>query len=228
MARQEFTLQELSARVERALSRDYSGQENGRVREVPDARTIRYYTTLGLVDRPAAFSGRTALYGRRHLLQLVAIKRLQARGLSLAGVQEELLGLSDSALARIARLPPDFDEAGLAQAEELPAGGSDRRSGAFWRTPTALAAAASPNIDAQEPSLGSASAVPSASPKPPAASPPLSAGGPPLVGIPVSGEVTLLVAAARPVEPADLEAVLVSLSPLLKVLEERRLIRRER
>src|SRR6266540_3036389 len=107
-----FTLQDLSALVERALSRDYAGQENGQIREIPDPRTIRYYTTLGLVDRPIALSGRTALYGRRHLLQIVAIKRLQARGLSLAKVQEELLGLSDASLARIAHLPPGADEAG--------------------------------------------------------------------------------------------------------------------
>ena len=75
---------------------------SGRVRDVPDLRTIRYYTTLGLLDRPAAMRGRTALYGARHLLQLVAIKRLQARGLSLAAVQERVVGLSDAALRRLA------------------------------------------------------------------------------------------------------------------------------
>ena len=73
-----WTIDELGAVVALALSVDYAGQANGRVREVPDRRTIRYYTTLGLIDRPARMRGRTALYGRRHLLQLVAIKRLQA------------------------------------------------------------------------------------------------------------------------------------------------------
>ena len=80
----------------------YEGVPSGRVRDVPDLRTIRYYTTLGLLDRPAAMRGRTALYGPRHLLQLVAIKRLQARGLSLAAVQERVVGLSDAALRRLA------------------------------------------------------------------------------------------------------------------------------
>ena len=47
-------------------------------------------------------AGRTALYGQRHLLQLVAIKRLQARGLSLAAVQERVVGLSNAALRRLA------------------------------------------------------------------------------------------------------------------------------
>src|SRR5205823_13215113 len=52
------------------LAADYAGVNNGRVRDVPDRRTVRFYTTLGLIDRPAALRGRTALYGRRHLLQL--------------------------------------------------------------------------------------------------------------------------------------------------------------
>src|SRR4051794_26899981 len=94
--RELWTIDELGSRVALALSVDYDGQASGRVREVPDRRTIRYYTTLGLIDRPAEWRGRTALYGRRHLLQLVAIKRLQARGLALAELQQQLLGLTDT------------------------------------------------------------------------------------------------------------------------------------
>src|SRR4051794_2499920 len=100
-----WTLDELCARVAVALAVDYAGQGSGRVREVPDRRTIRYYTTLGLVDRPATVRGRTALYSTRHLLQLAAIKRLQARGLSLAEVQARLLGLTDPALRQLAQVP---------------------------------------------------------------------------------------------------------------------------
>ncbi len=97
-----WTIEELGERVAGALSAGYGGVPSGRVRDVPDLRTIRYYTTLGLLDRPAEMRGRTALYGQRHLLQLVAIKRLQARGLSLAAVQERVVGLSNAALRRLA------------------------------------------------------------------------------------------------------------------------------
>ena len=86
----------------------YNGQPSGRVREVPDARTIRYYTTLGILDRPLEMRGRTAYYGRRHLLQLVAIKRLQAQGMSLTEIQQRLTGASDKALRRWAALPEEF------------------------------------------------------------------------------------------------------------------------
>ena len=75
-----WTINELGTQAALALSVDYAGSPNGRVREIPDRRTIRYYTTLGIVDRPLEMQGRSAFYGQRHLLQLVAIKRLQAQG----------------------------------------------------------------------------------------------------------------------------------------------------
>jgi hypothetical protein len=75
--------------------------KNGQVRAVPDDRTIRYYGTIGLLDRPLAMRGRTALYGRRHLAQVVAIKRLQTIGRSLAEIQALWPTLDDVSLARM-------------------------------------------------------------------------------------------------------------------------------
>ncbi len=75
--------------------------KNGQVRAVPDLRTVRYYGTIGLIDRPAAMRGRTALYGRRHLAQVVAIKRLQSMGRSLAEIQALWPTLDDSTLSRM-------------------------------------------------------------------------------------------------------------------------------
>ncbi len=96
-----WTIGELALAVQQALATtSYPGQKSARVREVPDRRTIRYYTTIGLLDKPAEMRGRTAYYGRRHLLQLVAIKRLQALGKSLVEIQAELTGASDSALLK--------------------------------------------------------------------------------------------------------------------------------
>jgi DNA-binding transcriptional MerR regulator len=100
-----WTLDELTAQVALALGLDGPRQASGRVRDVPDRRTIRYYGTLGLVDPPVSFRGRTALYGQRHLSQLVAIKRLQARGLTLTEVQQRMLGLTDAKLRELAALP---------------------------------------------------------------------------------------------------------------------------
>ena len=78
---------------------------NGRVRDVPNERLIRWYATVGLVDPPLSRRGRVARYGRRHLLQLVAVKRRQAEGRSLAEIQAELAGATDEALAAVACVP---------------------------------------------------------------------------------------------------------------------------
>ena len=101
-----WTLDELVDRVEDALSAEYSGAPNGRVRGIPDRRAVRWYSTIGLVDRPSGTRGRTALYGPRHLMQLVAIKRRQAEGHLLADIQVELSGADDETLAAVARVPP--------------------------------------------------------------------------------------------------------------------------
>ncbi|HEX3588659.1 MAG TPA: MerR family transcriptional regulator [Pseudonocardiaceae bacterium] len=122
-----WTIDELSAGVADALAAGYPGQSNGRVRDVPDRRTIRWYTTIGLLDRPAAMRGRTALYGRRHLLQLVAIKRLQADGRTLAAVQQELVGATDETLEDVAGLPADVK----APSATAPGPARDR----FWAAP---------------------------------------------------------------------------------------------
>jgi DNA-binding transcriptional MerR regulator len=104
MSGMEWTLEELVQRVADALGASGVRAPNGRVTEVPDARMIRWYASTGLVDRPHAMRGRVALYGRRHLLQLVAIKRRQGEGRSLAQIQAELAGATDDQLAAVAGL----------------------------------------------------------------------------------------------------------------------------
>ncbi|MEO1270634.1 MAG: helix-turn-helix domain-containing protein, partial [Myxococcota bacterium] len=129
-----WKLAELASHVAVALSAADVDQASGRVRDVPNARTIRYYTTLGLVDRPVEFRGRTAYYSRRHLLQLVAIKRLQARGMTLETIQERLLGLTSAQLAQLAQLPevgssPQEVATESSRADAQP---PSRRHTAFW------------------------------------------------------------------------------------------------
>jgi DNA-binding transcriptional MerR regulator len=104
VADEEWTLRELVGRVVAALSDAEVRAPNGRVTELPDARMIRWYATIGLVDRPSGSRGRTALYGPRHLLQLVAIKRRQATGRTLAEIQFELAGATDDQLRAVAAI----------------------------------------------------------------------------------------------------------------------------
>ncbi len=96
----QWTLPELVDQVAERIAA-LPAPKNGQVRAVPDDRTVRYYGTIGLLDRPAAMRGRTALYGARHLAQVVAIKRLQSTGKSLSEIQELWPTLDDATLARM-------------------------------------------------------------------------------------------------------------------------------
>ncbi|WP_327086030.1 helix-turn-helix domain-containing protein [Nonomuraea sp. NBC_01738] len=98
-----WTIGELAGRAADAL-RPHAQGANGRVREVPGERLIRWYTTIGLVDPPLTRRGRVARYGRRHLLQIVAVKRLQSRGHSIADIQARLTGATDAMLETAAAL----------------------------------------------------------------------------------------------------------------------------
>lgn len=103
-----WTIGELAEHAALALraSSDGAPGVNGRVRDVPGERLIRWYTTIGLVDPPLTRRGRIAQYGRRHLLQLVAVKRLQAAGHSIAQIQTALAGATDRMLETAAGLAP--------------------------------------------------------------------------------------------------------------------------
>jgi hypothetical protein len=105
--------------------------KNGQVRAVPDERTIRYYGTIGLLDRPAAMRGRTALYGRRHLAQVVAIKRMQSAGHSLADIQRMWATLDDVTLGRMSGVQVATGKPKAARKD-------------FWKSPSAEAAAPVP------------------------------------------------------------------------------------
>ena len=95
-----WTLPELVAEAARRIGA-LPAPKNGQIRAVPDERTIRYYAALGLLDRPALMKGRTALYSARHLAQVVAIKRKQSAGKSLAEIEALWPGMDDGSLARM-------------------------------------------------------------------------------------------------------------------------------
>lgn len=197
------TIAELADTVALALADGFAGVENGRVRDVPDQRAIRYYTTLGLLDRPAEMRGRVAYYGRRHLLQLVAIKRLQARGLSLAQVQEQLLGLSDSRLEQLAAVGTDLPRTrSVPRERRKPASEHSEREQRFWaaaarRSLGGLSGAADRETDAPET----------------------------LTLVPVGNGLSLGIAAGRAITPEDIAVLHAAAEPVRQVLLERRLVR---
>ncbi|GII24314.1 MerR family transcriptional regulator [Planosporangium mesophilum] len=199
-----WTIDELLDRVRTALAQaEYPGPPNGRVRDLPDRRAVRWYATTGLVDRPAGMRGRNALYGPRHLLQLVAVKRRQAEGESLARIQAELNGATDATLAAIARVPDRLLASGDAGVEV----GLPRTR--FWAAPPAVA----------PPAVASPAGVLEPAPVPAVTDDGAVAT---LAGVPLPGGAVLLLP-AHP-DPDDLAAIRAAARPLLDLLADRGLL----
>jgi hypothetical protein len=224
----EWTIDELVRRVGAVLAAaDYPGAPNGRVRDVPDRRAIRWYTTIGLLDRPGGGPGRTARYGPRHLLQLVAIKRRQAQGHSLADIQAELVGATDARLRELSAIPEH-----LAGPADAPAGPADGPAGGgAAQGPAGGAAAQGPPGEAaaqRPPATGRSrfwsQPVPATQPAPVAPAAASASrddtarpdGVRLLAGVPLGGGATLLLPAAP--AAADLPAIRAAARPLLDLL----------
>lgn len=88
----ELTVDELAEAAAGLLNKLEVRPADGRVAPAPDARGIRYYQTIGIVDHPLRYEGRRAIYGFRHLLQLLAAKQLQQEGQALKLIQQSLSG----------------------------------------------------------------------------------------------------------------------------------------
>lgn len=198
-----WTIGELAEHAADAL-RAHGQSLNGRVREVPGERLIRWYTTIGLVDPPLSRRGRIARYGRRHLLQLVAVKRLQAGGMSIADIQATLAGATDTMLEEAAGSVPARP---TAQPAAAPRSGQKTR---FWTRTSGTTARKNPTPVAEDGPARHSGAPDGV--------------GAPVRGIRLGGGVTLLLdGAGRTPTKDDVQALLAAAGPLLAVLDERKL-----
>jgi DNA-binding transcriptional MerR regulator len=92
---------ELADEAARLLDQFVPRQERGSVTEVPDERMVRYYSSEGLIASPEGKQGSAAVYGYAHLLQLLAVKKLQADHLSIKNIRELVEGKSERDLEQI-------------------------------------------------------------------------------------------------------------------------------
>ena len=201
-----MTLSGLVAEVARRIAA-LPAPRNGQVRAVPDERTVRYYGTIGLLDRPAAMRGRTALYGRKHVAQVVAIKRLQAMGRSLSEIQQLWPTLDDTTLARMSGV-------------ELPPAAKPPARASFWKR----GAAGAPPVESEHASTAEAAE--------PAVSAPASRAARDLapaveLRLELAPSVVLSLSldesVAVSLSPADVHALRAAAAPLLAELASRRI-----
>ena len=195
---QRWDIDELTDRVADALEEAGIDQASGRVSEAPSKRTIRYYATHGLIDKPADFAGRTAIYDRRHLVQILAVKRLQADGLTLDAVQERLAGATAAEVAQIAGVPP-------VEAEAEAGGTAEAEQEDFWRQ-TPGRSAPEGSVVAQKPG--------------PVDETPMTAAD--LQGVRLGDGVTVTIEGLeKSLTPEDVEAIRAAAEPLLETIRER-------
>ena len=100
LGRTDLTMEELVETAEALVGRIVPKQTKYKVTERPDARTIRYYVTQGLLPKPVGYEGGRARYSGSHLLRLVWIKKLQAEHHTLARISKLLEGASDETVLR--------------------------------------------------------------------------------------------------------------------------------
>ena len=93
--RDDLTLEELVQALSALLAELAPHQSRWAVSERPDARTVRYYTTRGMLPKPLGYDGGRARYGFAHLVRLLCIKQLQARRFTLDQIARTLQERSD-------------------------------------------------------------------------------------------------------------------------------------
>src|SRR5690349_18785693 len=76
-------VKDLADAAEQILQSVGPSQGKGTVTEYPNARTIRYYLAEGLLPQPIDKRGLKSIFIYRHLLILLAIKKLQSDGLPI-------------------------------------------------------------------------------------------------------------------------------------------------
>ncbi|MHA7702382.1 MerR family transcriptional regulator [Mycobacterium sp. ML1] len=139
-----LTLPEFAAAAAHAVQASGAAPDNRQAKAVPAERMVRYYTSRGLLPRPGN-RGRALIYGRTHLVRLVAIKRLQGQGLSLDEISERLAAMSAAQAEELAAIPDSAIPAGLGDLE--PALEPSRAASAFWRAvPDAPAAVGASDV----------------------------------------------------------------------------------
>lgn len=119
-----LSLDDLSRQINSWCAEHEITPANGQAGEVTTDRTVRYYRTLGLIDAPEGGE-----YGEKHLLQLIAVRLLQAQGLPLRRIRELLFGRSLQELREIRRRGLQEAQKAIQVFRTDPAGNDE-----LWRT----------------------------------------------------------------------------------------------
>jgi len=134
-----------------------------RGQEPVNPRLVRHYTTQGLLDKPLK-QGREARYRYRHLLQLLAVRRLLAEGYSASSISSLIGGQGNAVLEDLLQggvqltveaanpalaFLSQIRERGESSTQERSATSRKRASGPMFQAPPTPSA---PDLDSSAPS----------------------------------------------------------------------------
>ena len=105
-------LPEFATVCERVVSDLDLEQERGTVTVVPDQRTIRYYIAEGLIQAPDEKQGTASVFSYLNLLQVVAVKKLQAEHLPIRKIRELVAGKTERELEMLLGITEQSDAKG--------------------------------------------------------------------------------------------------------------------
>ncbi len=114
--RTDIKLDELVVIANHLISLVVPEQPSERVAETLNERSLRYYITEGLIDRPVGKEGTAALYGYRHILQVLAVKLLQWSYFPIKRIGEILADRSNEELEMVLAEGPEEPVTNLRQA----------------------------------------------------------------------------------------------------------------
>ncbi len=104
--RDDLTLEQMVEEAELLLAVLVPRQTRYKVTARPDTRTIRYYTSQGLLPKPLGYAGGRARYSGIHLWRLLLIKKMQSEHHTLQQTAGVLAKMSDEEV-REALLPKE-------------------------------------------------------------------------------------------------------------------------
>ena len=87
-----LSLSETVALAQKVLDENKVTPASGRTSAALSARSVRWYTTAGILDAPGR-AGHAAAYGRRHLVQLLYTRLAQSEGQTLEDIKEDTAAL---------------------------------------------------------------------------------------------------------------------------------------
>ena len=93
-----FDINDVVKWTNRLLPHIVSAQSRYKVAEEVTIRIVRYYLTKALISKPDGYMGRNAQFGSRHVIQILAIKYLQAQYIPLKKIAQMMASTSEAAL----------------------------------------------------------------------------------------------------------------------------------